>query len=150
MFNVSLCMYAQLLCHVRLLATPRSVVWKASLPMGLSQQEYLSGLSSPKLQGIFLTQEIEPASPLAPALAGRFFTTDSPGKPTLTFIVHHMLDSNYESCYQPLQNTMTDDSFNSPMKKQRLTVWLSCPRSQMWLIALDRVSASVHLQSLGS
>ena len=112
----------------------------------------MSGLPFPKLQGIFLTQGIEPASPLAPALAGGFFTTDSPGKPTLTFIVHHMLDSAiYESyVYQPRQNTLTADSFNLPMKKQRLTTWLSCPRSQMWLMASDRVSASVHLQSLGS
>ena len=33
------------------------------------------------LQGIFLTQELEPMSPLYPALARRFFTTELPGKP---------------------------------------------------------------------
>ena len=53
-------------------------------------------------------------------------------------------------CYQPLQNTLTDVSFNLPMKKQRLTTQLSCPRSQRRLMASDRVLASVHHQSLGS
>ena len=67
--------------------------------MGLSQQEYLSGLPSPELQEIFLTQGIKPASPSAPAVAGGFFTTDSPGKPILTFIVHHMLDSAIYELY---------------------------------------------------
>ena len=33
------------------------------------------------LQGIFLTEVIEPTSLVSPALAGRFFTTASPGKP---------------------------------------------------------------------
>ena len=36
------------------------------------------------LQGIFLTQGIEPKSPASPALAGGFFTTESPGKPQRT------------------------------------------------------------------
>ena len=33
------------------------------------------------LQEIFLTPGIEPMSPLSPALAGGFFTTEPPGKP---------------------------------------------------------------------
>ena len=33
------------------------------------------------LQGILLTRGIEPTSPLSFALAGRFFTTEPPGKP---------------------------------------------------------------------
>ena len=36
------------------------------------------------LQGIFSTQ-IEPTSPESPALADEFFTTDSPGKPGITW-----------------------------------------------------------------
>ena len=32
------------------------------------------------LQGILLTQESKPMSPASPALAGRFFTTEPPGK----------------------------------------------------------------------
>ena len=34
-------------------------------------------------QGIFPTQGSNPPSPVSPALAGRFFTTESPGKPCL-------------------------------------------------------------------
>ena len=47
------------------------------LPMGFSRQEYRSGLpfSSP---GALLNPGIEPASP---ALAGKFFTIETPGKP---------------------------------------------------------------------
>jgi len=35
------------------------------------------------LQGIFLTQELNPHLPASPALAGGFFTTEPPGKPRL-------------------------------------------------------------------
>ena len=35
------------------------------------------------LQGIFLTQGLEPQYLLSPALAGRFFTTALPGKPVI-------------------------------------------------------------------
>ena len=43
-----------------------------------SRQEYRSGLL-PLLQGIFPDPGIKPASPVFPALAGGFFTTESPG-----------------------------------------------------------------------
>ena len=48
--------------------------------MGFPRQEYWSGLpfSSP---GYLPNLGIEPASPTTPALAGRFFTTEPPGKP---------------------------------------------------------------------
>ena len=148
---LSLCVYAQLLCQVCLLATPLNVVWQASLSMGLSQQEYLSGLPFPKLQGLFLTQGIKPASSSAPALAGGFFTTDSPGKTILTFIVHHMLDSAIYELYVISHFKTLWQMFHLIYQwRKRLTMWLSCPRSQRQLMASDRVLASVHHQSLGS
>ena len=48
-----------------------------SLPMEFSRQEYWSGLLS-SIPGGLPDPEIEPTSP---AMAGRFFTTVSPGKP---------------------------------------------------------------------
>ena len=66
-----------MLNSVRLFATPWSVARQAPLSMGLSRQEYWSGLP-------FHTQEdlphpgIEPATLTSPALAGRFFTTSTP------------------------------------------------------------------------
>ena len=48
--------------------------------MGFSRQEYWSGL--PCLPpGDLPDPEIEPESLMSPALAGRFFTTELPGKP---------------------------------------------------------------------
>ena len=57
--------------------TPWAVVHQAPLSMGFLRQEYLSGLPFPS-PGDLLNLGIQPASP---ALAGRFFTTEPPGKP---------------------------------------------------------------------
>ena len=48
--------------------------------MGFTRQEYWSGLPFPPSRDI-PDPEIEPAPPVSPALAGRFFTTEPPGKP---------------------------------------------------------------------
>ena len=47
--------------------------------MGCSKQEYWSGLPFPS-PGDLSDPEIKPASPMSPALAGRFFTAEPPGK----------------------------------------------------------------------
>ena len=52
---------------------------QAPLSMGFPRQEYWSGLPSPS-PGDLPHPGIEPASS---ALAGRFFTTEPPGKPSL-------------------------------------------------------------------
>ena len=49
---------------------------------GVSQQEYWSGLPFPT-PGDLPDPGIKPASPVAPALAGKFFITEPRGKPTL-------------------------------------------------------------------
>ena len=46
--------------------------------LGFSRQEYWSGLAFPSPEDL-PNPEIEPASLASPALAGRFFTTESPG-----------------------------------------------------------------------
>ena len=59
-------------------ATPCTVAYRAPLSMGFSRQEYWTGLPFPS-PGNFPYPGMEPWSP---ALAGRFFTTEPPGKPS--------------------------------------------------------------------
>ena len=71
---------AQLLSGVLLFSTPQTVACQAPLSMGFPRQEFWSGL--PFLPpGDLPDPGIEPASPLSAELAGRFFTTEPPGKP---------------------------------------------------------------------
>ena len=58
-------------------AAPWTVAHQVALSMGFPRQEYWSGLPFPST-GDLPDPGIEPASP---ALAGRFFTTESLGKP---------------------------------------------------------------------
>ena len=58
---------------------PWTIAHQAPLSMGFPRQEYWSELSF-LLPGDLLNPGTEPASP---ALAGGFFTTEPPGKPTL-------------------------------------------------------------------
>ena len=65
--------------QVRLFATLWTVALQAPLCMGFSSKEYWSGL-------LFLTPGDLPdpgIKPMSSALAGRFFTTEPPGKPNL-------------------------------------------------------------------
>ena len=56
-----------------------SVAHQAPLCMRFSRQEYYSGLPCPP-PGDLLHPGTEPGSPVAPAIVGRFFTTEPPGK----------------------------------------------------------------------
>ena len=79
--------------HVQLFVTLRTIACQAPLSVGLSSQEYWSGLpfSSP---GDLPDPEIKPMSPASPALAGRFFTTETCGKPT----EYNQIKSVTQSC----------------------------------------------------
>ena len=68
-----------MLCGVQLFATPWTIYCQAALSMVFSRQEYWSGLLFPTPQDLS-NQGIEPTSPAAPVLVGRFFTTELPGK----------------------------------------------------------------------
>ena len=59
--------------------TPWTVACQAPLSMGFPRQEYCSGLPFPS-PGDLSDPGIEPAAPVSPALAGRFFTTELPEK----------------------------------------------------------------------
>ena len=62
------------------LATPWTVAPQAPLSMEFSRQEYWSGLPF-SFSGGLPHPGIKHTSPVSPALAGRFFTTEPPGKP---------------------------------------------------------------------
>ena len=74
-------MCAQSFSCVQLFAIPQTAVSQAPLSMEFSRQEYWTGLLFPP-PGHLPNPGIKPASPVSPALAGRFFTTRSPGKPS--------------------------------------------------------------------
>ena len=64
------------LSPVQLLVTLWTVAHQAPLSMGFSRQEYWNELPCP-LPGDLPNPEIEPLSPVSPALAGEFFTTSA-------------------------------------------------------------------------
>ena len=65
---------------VRLSATPWPVAHQA--PLSVKSSKYCSGLPFPT-PGDFPNPGIKPVSLASPALAGRFFTSAPPGKPTI-------------------------------------------------------------------
>ena len=64
-------------------ATPWTIARQALLSMGFSWQEYWSGLPCPSPRDL-LNPGTEPTSLVSPELAGRFCTTEPPGKPLIT------------------------------------------------------------------
>ena len=78
--------------RVQLFAALRTVDHQAPLYMGFSRQEYWSGYCHLLLQGIFLTQGLNPCLISSPALAGRLFTTKPPRKPLITS--PHLTETN--------------------------------------------------------
>ena len=70
-------MHPCLLTHVQFFATPWTVAHQDPLSMGLSRQEYWSGLPFPSPQNL-PDPGIKPASP---ALASGFYATEPPGRP---------------------------------------------------------------------
>ena len=58
----------------------QTIASQAPLSMGFPRQEYWSWLLLPS-PGDLLHPGIEPTTPASPALTGRFFTTEPPGKP---------------------------------------------------------------------
>ena len=97
-----------------------TVALQASLFMGFPRQEYWSGLPFPS-PGDLPDPGVETASPVSPALAGRFFTTEPPGKPSSRHegILSGMCKDLYESwspCFTQMrdrvnlqQEKLTDD-----------------------------------------
>ena len=72
-------MHAQSLSWIQLFVILWTVACQTPLSMGFFSQEYWSGLPFPT-PGHLPGPGIEPASLVTPALAGRVFTTEPPGK----------------------------------------------------------------------
>ena len=74
------------MCSVASVMSDSAISWivahQVPLSMGLSWQEYWSGLPFPS-PGNLPDSGIKPTSPESPALAGRFFTPEPPEKPSI-------------------------------------------------------------------
>ena len=84
-FNKVSYSYVYLLCAqpltcIQLFGTPRTVARQAPLSMGFSRQQHWSELPFPPQRDL-PDSGIEPTTPVDPELAGRFLTTEPPGKP---------------------------------------------------------------------
>ena len=79
-FTISVwpCVWAQSLSLVRLFTTQWTIACQAPLSMGFPRQEYWSGWPFPSPEHL-PDPEIEPVYPV---LAGGFYTTEPPGKPS--------------------------------------------------------------------
>ena len=95
-YVVCVCM----LSHVCLSATLWAVARQAPLSTGFSRQEYRSGLPFPS-PGDFPHPGVEPASLVSPALAGRVFTAEPPGKPCFGPGVHRYPHGHHVSARAP-------------------------------------------------
>ena len=74
-----------------------TVAHQPPLSIGFSRQEYWSGLPFPS-PGDLSELEIELASPVSPALAGGFFTTEQTGKPQKWSMVESKSLWKFHSC----------------------------------------------------
>ena len=63
------------------------VAHQAPLYMGFFQARKLECVAISSSRGLFPTLGLKLASPVSPALAGRFFTTEPPGKPDTNFLL---------------------------------------------------------------
>ena len=82
-----------MLNSVQLFATPWTTAHQAPLSIKVSRQEYWSGLLFPP-PGDPPAPGIKPTSLASPALAGKFFTTEPPGKPDT---MHNLVNLGYLS-----------------------------------------------------
>ena len=130
-----------LLCLVQLLVTPWTVAHQAPLSTGFSRQEYWSGLPFRPL-GDLPDSGIERISLASPALAGRLFTPEPPGKPLSS--IHRCLFSTKKKKKKPSshQNSLIAQLVkNLPAVQEILVRFLS--REDPW--KRDRLPTPVFL-----
>ena len=83
MFTVHVFVFSR----VQLFVTPRTAVCQAPLSMGFPRQKYCRGLPF-RPPGDLPAPGMKPTPPVSPALAGRFFITESTGKPDVYSTSH--------------------------------------------------------------
>ena len=72
--------------------TTWTLACQAPLTMAFSRQEYYNGYSFPS-PGIKPDLGVEPMSLISPQLAGRFFTTEPPGRPSDVYLLKSLKQS---------------------------------------------------------
>ena len=100
---ISPCVHAQLISHIQLVVTLRTVAPRAPLSLRLSRQEYWSGLPSPA-PGDLPGPGLEPEPPASPALAGDSFTLSHLGNPYVPSLSFELLNVLF-ACYVSPQNS---------------------------------------------
>ena len=113
LFNFNIFQNSVCVCsctRAQFFVTPWTAGRQAPLSMEFSRQEYWSGLplSSP---GDLPNPGIEPTSPASPTLAGRFFTTEPPGKPLQNSLTSHAIgqSENWQKRYYAMAKHRDSD-----------------------------------------
>ena len=105
--------------------TPWTVDCQAPLSMEFSRQVYWSVLLFPS-PGDFSDPGIKPTSLVSPLLAGRFFTTVSPGKPYTEMPPNHIREyRSFCRCPGPLEGHRCKVS-HDPASIRGSSLWLQC------------------------
>ena len=113
------------LSHVHLFVTLWTAACQTPLPMEFSRQGYWNGLPFPP-PGDLPDPGIDPKSPASPALAGRFFTTEQPEKPSRKSNASQMYSHHKEPLAALLQNqAVSVTSFPIPSLPSRISQHLS-------------------------
>ena len=91
--SMGMCMHAQSLQCVRIFVTPWTVAHQAPLSMGLSRQEYWSGLPGPP-PGHLPDPGIEPVSPASSGLQAESLLLSHQGSPVIfiSFYMSHLTE----------------------------------------------------------
>ena len=110
-------MHAQSLSHVQLFTNPWTAACQAPRSMEFSRQGYWSGLPFPPL-GNLLDPGIKPMSPVSLALAGRFFTTEPPGKLLVRYHYNAFQFSSVAQSCPTLLNPMDCRTSGLPVHQQ--------------------------------
>ena len=135
------CVCARVLSCVPLFETPWTIAHQAPLSIRFSRQEYGSGFPC-CLPGDLLDPGIELMSLMAPALAGRFFTTVPPGKPgrrggssqtNKGVVPYHQ---NVKSAVKYTLQGQTDWGWTLPCHVPAVRTWV-CPLSPVWFNFLN-------------
>ena len=114
--NICILIIVHSLSRVQLCVTLWTVAYHSSLSMGFSRQEYWSGLPCPP-PGDLPNPGIEPRSPESHAFSGRFFTTETPGKPIDPYLFWIFRDWNSRCQLWPQKLKNFKNCFKEDLKK---------------------------------
>ena len=107
------CVYAQSLQSCSALCNKLwTIAYQAPLSRGFARQEYLSGFPCPP-PGDLSDPGIKLTSPVAPVLAGKFFSIEPQGKP---IVASKYLQMFHPDFHQKPHNLSKNEKFRQPLK----------------------------------